>query len=53
MRRGRHRARTLENFPPSQVFSHADVLNDGEYRFARSDNDESMPDIKIPHSHGR
>ena len=30
----------------SQVFSHADVFNGGEYRFARSDDDESVPNIE-------
>jgi len=30
----------------SQVFSHADVFNRGEYRFARSDHDEPVPDIE-------
>ena len=31
----------------SQVFSHADVLNDGEYRFTRPDGDESGSNIEF------
>ncbi len=30
----------------SQIFSHADVFNDGEYRFARPDDDESVSNIE-------
>ena len=31
----------------SQVFSHADVFNDGEYRFTRPDGDESVSNIEF------
>ncbi len=49
-KRGRgqpHTAPIREDFrDASQLFSHADVFNDGEYRFARPDDDESVSDIE-------
>jgi hypothetical protein len=40
-------ARIREHFrDASQLFSHADVFNCGEYRFGWSDNDESVSDIE-------
>ena len=31
---------------PQKIFSHADVFNDGEYRFTRPDGDESVSNIE-------
>ena len=43
-----HTGRNREHFrDASQLFSHADVFNGGEHRFARRDNEESVPDIEF------